>query len=126
MRIARLEVIEVRADRCLVAFYGCYTGYDRVDVEELGRGQVGWDSRRMGSVAGGCRIMRCHIYLSLSMFIPLLCLLLPLYKTKQIRLTSMEIRMFEIPEFSFGIGFEYALLEVGDFVESVHVELAHE
>lgn len=38
----------------------------------------------------------------------------------------MKILMFEIPELSLVVRFENALLEVGDLVESVHVELAHE
>ena len=44
---------------------------------------------------------------------------------KQVWLTSMEIGVTKIPKVGFRTGSEDALLEVGDFVKTVHVELAN-
>lgn len=50
----------------------------------------------------------------------------PLYETQQVRLSAQKVRMFKVPKFVFRVGTEDALLEVGDLVEAVHVELADE
>lgn len=48
----------------------------------------------------------------------------PLYETQQVRLTMQKMWVFKVPEFGVRVGTEDALLEMGDLVKAVHVELA--
>ena len=52
------------------------------------------------------------------------CLPFPLYETQQVRLSTQKVGVFKVPELGVRVGTEDALLEMGDFVKAVHVELA--
>ena len=51
-------------------------------------------------------------------------LLFPLYETQQVWLTTQKVCMFKVPEFGVRVSTEDTLLEMGDLVKAVHVELA--
>lgn len=53
-------------------------------------------------------------------------LLLALYEAKQIGLAAMKVGVLKVPRFGVRIALEYALLEMGYFVETIHVELPDE
>lgn len=60
------------------------------------------------------------------MYIVAPCWLFPLYQTQHVGLTAQKVRVFKVPEFRVRVGAEDALLEVGNLMETVHVELADE
>lgn len=57
---------------------------------------------------------------------PLVGLFLALYETEEIGLAAKEVWVFEIPEFSLRVALQGSVLEMGNFMEAVHVELANE
>jgi len=48
------------------------------------------------------------------------------HKTEKIGLSSVKIGVLKVPKLCFGIAFQDALLEVRNFVKSVHVQLPNE
>ena len=53
-------------------------------------------------------------------------LLLSLNEAQQIRLATVEMRVFEVPGFGISVALQDALLQMRNFVKPVHVQLAHE
>ena len=50
-------------------------------------------------------------------------LLFALYEAEQIGLPAVEMGVFKVPWLGVAVAFQDALLEVGDLVEAIHVEL---
>ena len=50
-------------------------------------------------------------------------LLLPLDQTEEVWLTAAEVRMLEVPRLRVRLAHKYTLLQMGNLVEAIHVEL---
>jgi hypothetical protein len=107
--IGSLEFVEVGGDCLLMALDGCDPSDDRVDVQKLTA------LARDGYIT----VRKLRVLLAAAFTV------LPGDETEKIGLTTVKIRVFEVPKLSFGIALQDALLEVGYLVESVHVQLAN-
>ena len=118
MLVGCFELVQLGGDRLLVALDGGDATDDGVHVEEL---CVGGLSRRR-SLCVGILCLDDRIFGGAA-----LCgLLLALDEAQEVGLSAMEVGVLEVPYLGVGVALEDALLEVGDLVEAVHVELADE
>lgn len=115
--VGLLEGTELGRDGLLVALDGGDTVHDGVDVHEVARGHVG---ERCGGGGGGVVHVECGV-VGLTMG----GLLLALNEAEEVWLAAVEVGVFKVPWFGIGIALENALLQMRNFVEAVHVQLAH-
>ena len=106
--IGSFEFVEVCGDCLLMALNGGDPTDKGVDVQEL-------TLARHGHIT----VHKLGILLASSFTV------LPGDETEKIGLPAMEIRVFEVPKFGFGVALQDTLLEVRYLVESVHVQLAN-
>jgi hypothetical protein len=105
-----LEFVKISRDSLLVALDGCDTIDDGVDVQELGTALT-W----MGKIGiGEIGILLAATFTVFSSD-----------KTEQIGLPSVEIRVLKVPKLCVSVALQDALLEVGYFMKSVHVQLSN-